>query len=130
MVRRSGWCAMIDVGHEEGGAMADEIGLADAVAALRGELERAMAASKGEQVRFRLGTVEMEFTVEVTTEGKGAAGVRFFVFSADAGGSRARATAHRVKLQLQPWGPQGDIDITDDSVVAPPAIVVPGGTAP
>jgi len=110
--------------------MADEIGLADAVAALRRELETAMAASAGEQVQFRLGTVEMEFTVEVTTEGKGGAGVRFLIFSADAGGSRARATAHRVKLQLQPWGPQGDINITDDSVTTPPEIVVPEGTAP
>jgi hypothetical protein len=77
-------------------------GLAQAIGALRRELVQAQSAGAGEDLRFRLGPVEMEFLVEVTREGSGEAGVKFWVVNVGAKGSLARGTTHRLTLTLQP----------------------------
>lgn len=78
------------------------IGLSDAIAALRAELVTAMAAGQSEVLRFELGPVELEFTVDVHKEGGADAGIRWGVVSFGATGSARSATGHRVKLVLQP----------------------------
>jgi len=78
-------------------------GLAQAIGALRHELAQAQRAAAGEDLRFRLGPVEMEFLVEVTKEGSGEAGVRFWVVNVSGSGGVARGTTHRLTLTLQPY---------------------------
>jgi hypothetical protein len=78
------------------------IGLSDAIAALRAELVTAMAAGQDEQLRFELGTVELEFTVDVRKEGGADAGIRWGVVSFGGKASVASTNGHRVKLVMQP----------------------------
>ncbi len=84
--------------------MADEqwVGLADAVWALRSELTAAMAEGAGQRLRFELGEVEMEFLLEVTKEGSGEAGVKFWVISLGGRAGVSSGSTHRVKLVLTP----------------------------
>jgi Trypsin-co-occurring domain 2 len=82
--------------------MADEIGLAEAVRALRAELIAAQGAVPGEPVRFELGPIEMEFAVTITKDVDGKAGVRFGVVTLGVGGSISSESVHRVKFVLNP----------------------------
>ncbi len=86
--------------------MADESGLdvplASAIEALRGELVAAVQAGKGQEVRFALGSVELEFQVEVSRETGGEAGVKFWVIALGGKGTRSSGTAHTVRLSLSP----------------------------
>lgn len=81
--------------------MAEEIGIAEAVERLRTEL---VAAAEGDKsgVTFEVGPVELEFSVEMRKEGKGKAGVKVWVVSADTEAGMSKASVHRVKLVLTP----------------------------
>jgi hypothetical protein len=103
------------------------LGLAGAVRGLRAELTAAMTAGEGERVRFELGPVTMEFTVQVTNEKGIDGGVKFWVITAGGKGSRSTASTHTVTVELTPKGADGgplglisDRDI-DPSVPAPNA---------
>ena len=85
-------------------------GLADAIGALRRELAQAQHAGTGEDFRFRLGPVEMEFLVEVTKEGSGEAGVKFWVVNVSGKGTLARGTTHRLTLTLHPYDVRTGMD--------------------
>jgi hypothetical protein len=88
----------------------DEAGfveLATAIEALRGQLLEAQAAGVGRPLSFVVGKVEVELSVEAKTTGGGGLGLRFGVFSADAKADRASGSAHKVKLELIPTGPDG-----------------------
>ena len=78
------------------------IELASMIKDLRDELERAIAAGEGEQLRFELGPIEMEVTVVVgqskDTNGK----VKFWVVEAGADRTNDSATTQRLKLALTP----------------------------
>jgi hypothetical protein len=76
--------------------------LAGAIEALRGELVAALEASEGEDVRFALGPIELEFQVELSRESAGEAGVKFWVVALGGKGSRSSATTHTVRLSLSP----------------------------
>src|SRR6266849_1570728 len=78
------------------------VGLADAIRELRRELTQAMAEGHGQQVRFELGPVEMEFLLEISKAAEGDAGVRFWVVSLGGKGSVSSGSTHRVKLSLSP----------------------------
>jgi hypothetical protein len=79
-----------------------DVPLASAIEALRGELVAALDAGEGEEVRFALGPVELEFQVELSREAGGEAGVKFWVVALGGKGSRASATTHTVRLSLSP----------------------------
>ncbi|WP_367539902.1 trypco2 family protein [Streptomyces globisporus] len=81
--------------------MAEEIGIAEAVAHLREELVAA-AAGGDAGPRFEVGPVELEFSVEMCKEGRGKAGLKAWVVSAGAEASVSKASVHRVKLILTP----------------------------
>jgi Trypsin-co-occurring domain 2 len=83
------------------------LGLADAVRGLRAELTAAMTAGEGERVRFELGPVRMEFTVQLTTDKSVEGGVKFWVITAGGKGSRSSGWTHTVTLELTPKGPDG-----------------------
>jgi hypothetical protein len=105
------------------------IPIAQAIQSLRHELSQAIADGKDEDLRFKLGPIELEFQVEVSWEGeaKGGAsgGIKFGIVSlgevsGEAGVSRSRGTTHTIKLTLHPEGPRGQIMKVSDSVAERP----------
>ncbi|MDX6330390.1 MAG: hypothetical protein QOI83_2773 [Streptomycetaceae bacterium] len=79
--------------------------LADTIAAVWRELNSALAAGRGQQVRFRAGPVELELEIAVTTTGRGQAGVNLSVLTLDGQSALAHATTQRIKLTLLPLDP-------------------------
>jgi hypothetical protein len=82
------------------------IPLTDVVAALRAEIERAVAAGAGASTKFGLGPIDLEFQTVVTREG-GAGGkisLKVLGVGAELGASGKLTSAHtqRVKLVLNP----------------------------
>ncbi|MEU9303472.1 trypco2 family protein [Streptomyces sp. NPDC048269] len=79
-----------------------KLGLAETIAALRTELNEAVAAADDAGIRFEVGPIELEFHVGVTRQGGGRTGVRFWVVEMEAEGSYAREQVQRITLTLQP----------------------------
>lgn len=79
-----------------------QIELSAAVRAIRRELTEAAAQAEGEQVRFEVGPIEMEFTVELTHEAGVKGGVRAWVLSAGADARASHAATHRISVTLTP----------------------------
>lgn len=94
-------------GVEEAGPLTDDslIGLPDAIRSLRIQLYEAMQEGERKALRFRVDPVELEFEVQVTQESGVEGGIKFWVISAGAKGSRATAASHRIKLILHPLTP-------------------------
>jgi Trypsin-co-occurring domain 2 len=90
--------------------MAEEplIGLGEALGSLRRELAAAIEEWEGEALRFRLGPVEVEFTMGVTREVGAEGGVKWWVISFGAKGSRETMATQRVKLSLTPVAAAGE----------------------
>jgi Trypsin-co-occurring domain 2 len=85
--------------------MAQEIGdLAEAVAALRADLESALAEGQGKGVQFGLGDVEL--TLQLVADKHAGGKIGWSVLGVDAGGKWRRT--HTVKLVLQPRFRQKD----------------------
>ncbi|MFC1408029.1 trypco2 family protein [Streptacidiphilus sp. N1-12] len=84
-----------------------EIGLSDAVAAVRDELLEAVARGAGQPIAFAVGPVEMEFEVELRADARAKAGFRVWAVTAEAEAGVARGRTHRVKFHLTPKSPQG-----------------------
>jgi hypothetical protein len=86
--------------------------LASAIRALRAELEEAMRAGEGEQLRFALGAVELELQVSAGSERGGEAGIKFWLVSLGAKGGRSSEATHTVRLSLTPVraGAHGELD--------------------
>lgn len=80
----------------------DGIELADAVQAIRDQLVSASVRGSGENVRFEVGDIHMEFTVELRSEAKAGAKVRAWVIDAGAEGSVTNARTHKVSFTLRP----------------------------
>ena len=78
------------------------IELAEVIAELRRELQEAMDAGEGEQLRFELGPDELEATEAVETSGGGGVKVRFWVIEVGGDAKLGEVSTHRVKLALQP----------------------------
>ena len=84
-----------------------EIELADAVAALRDELLVAAGRGAGEQIAFTVGSIELEFAVELRADAKAKAGFKAWVVSVEAETSAARTRTHRVTITVTPRRPDG-----------------------
>ncbi|MFC9602169.1 trypco2 family protein [Streptomyces niveus] len=84
------------------------VGLADAVRGVRAELQAAMADGAGEDLRFEVGPVELEFAVDVRKERAGDASAKVYVLSFGAKGSAAATSTHRLKFTLQPQDAHGN----------------------
>lgn len=80
----------------------DGIELADAVQAVRDELLAAAARGTGRDLRFEVGDINLEFTVELRRDARVKSGVRAWVISADADVGRSTARTHRVSFTLRP----------------------------
>ena len=89
-------------------------GLADAVKALRAELNDAMTAGEHEPLRFEVGTVTMEFAVEMTADAEAKGGVKFWVVELGGSGSVGRSATHTVTLELKPKTQSGQSPLISD----------------
>jgi Trypsin-co-occurring domain 2 len=78
------------------------IELTEVIGELRRELQEAINAGEGEQLRFELGPVELEATVAVEKGGGGGVKVRFWVLELGGDAKASEVSTHRVKLSLQP----------------------------
>lgn len=85
--------------------MAEEIGdLAEALAALRADLEVALAEGEGKDVQFGLGDVEL--TLQLVADKHAGGKIGWSVLGVNAG--RKSERTHSVKLVLQPRLKQND----------------------
>ena len=79
---------------------------------------RSLRDARGEELRFAIGPVELEFQLTATTEASAGGAVRFWVIDADAKGSRASATTHTLRVTLTPVHASKVQDGEDDVLVA------------
>jgi len=79
--------------------------LAQAIDGIRAELTEAMASATDDQLRFDVGDVEMEFTVDVRRDQQARAGVRVWVADLGASAGMSRGLTNRVKVTLHPVDP-------------------------
>jgi hypothetical protein len=79
-----------------------DVGLSEAIATVRAELERAIEEGEGSALAFRAGPVEMEFRVSFSKTGSAGAGVRAWVVSAGTKGELSNSAMHRLTLSLTP----------------------------
>jgi hypothetical protein len=85
-----------------GGAMAEQVELAQVIGQLRQELSAAMREGEGEDLRFELGPVELELTIAVSKEAGPNAKVRFWVVELGADAKVASQATQRITLTLDP----------------------------
>jgi Trypsin-co-occurring domain 2 len=80
--------------------MADsELGLAEAIDVLRSELHKAQDSGRGSDVRFAVGSVEIELVVEVGKTAGGEASVKVLnVLSLGGKGEVSKGETNRVKV--------------------------------
>ncbi|MFE3799663.1 trypco2 family protein [Nocardia tengchongensis] len=100
------------------------VGLAEAIASVRAELEQARLGGEGREIQFRVGEVSLDFQVEVSREAGGEAGVKVWVLSASAKGKVADKHSHAVKVTLVPQINSGgewvDVRVGDEVTQRPP----------
>jgi hypothetical protein len=88
-----------------GGTM---IELADVVSDLRAELERARDAAVGKELRFEIGSIELEVAVALEKAGGGGAKVRFWVVELGGDAKMSNTSTQRIKLTLLPTLADGE----------------------
>ncbi|MFI6036381.1 trypco2 family protein [Streptomyces sp. NPDC051315] len=96
--------------------MPEELELAAAVQLVRDELLRASAAAAQSDLRFEVGPIGMEFTVELRRDVTVRTGFKAWVVSADADGKAGRTRTHKVSLTLTPKHADGtSVQISRDA---------------
>jgi hypothetical protein len=90
-------------------AVADsELELAQAIDALRTELRKAQDSGQGADVRFSVGSVEVELAIEVVKKAGGEASVKVLsLLSLGGKGEVSKGDTNRVKVVLNPIGVGG-----------------------
>jgi len=86
---------------------ADDITVADLIYQLRGDLFRAAESGRGRDPKFVVGPVELELAVVVDSSRSRGGKASLWVVDVSAQGQRSTQTTHRIKLTLQPVGPDG-----------------------
>lgn len=82
--------------------------LAKVIRDLRGELEEAIVTGEGEALRFEVGEIELELSVEIDAGATVGAKARFVVAEVGARAGVDRTSTQRIRLTLIPRvGPQG-----------------------
>lgn len=103
-----------------------EIGLAEAIQAVRAELRKAASCAADDDLKFRVGNVEVQFGVQIVREGNAQAGVKLWVLDAGMNGRLESSRTHSVTVTLTPGAlmPDGhlaDLRISDQVDGLPPA---------
>ncbi|MGH3008533.1 MAG: trypco2 family protein [Gaiellaceae bacterium] len=79
-----------------------EVLLTDAIRQLRSQLTESMEHGEDEKLRFVLGDIDLELQVIVSKEGKGEAGIKFWLVSVGGTATASTGTTHTVRLRLTP----------------------------
>ncbi|MEW2621335.1 trypco2 family protein [Streptomyces sp. NPDC048106] len=79
----------------------DDITVGEAIDHLRAELTAARDRAADCGVRFELGDISLEFTVELRREHSGKGSVKAWVVSGEAGAARSETTAHKLAFTLR-----------------------------
>ncbi|MEV6975616.1 trypco2 family protein [Kitasatospora sp. NPDC093806] len=93
-----------------------DIELADLLASLRAEINRARIDSRDQDVRFRIDSIDLELQVAVEKSAEADGGVRFWVVSLGAKGAAKAAHTHTVRLALSAETADGGQVLTGDDV--------------
>jgi hypothetical protein len=93
----------------------EQIGLTEAISALREELTAAITAGSAESLNFEVGTVTMEFEVAVERETSGKGGLNIWVVSLGGEQTRSQVQTHRLTLPLTPVRDSGEPILTGES---------------
>ncbi len=96
-----------------------QIGLKEAIAALRQELIESIVAAQGEKLRFEVGEVMMEFHVEVERSVEGKGGIKFWVVELGGGAGSKDKAIHKVTIPLKPVRQDGRPVLTGDTDEVP-----------
>lgn len=89
--------------------MDGEIGLAEAIDVVRGELRKAQNAGRNADVRFSVGSVEVELAVELVKKAGGEASIKVLnLLSFGGKGEVSTGDTNRVKVVLNPIGVDGE----------------------
>ncbi|MFD7516786.1 trypco2 family protein [Streptomyces niveus] len=92
------------------------VGLADAVRAVRAELQAAMADGAGEDLRFEVGPVEVEFAIDLRKERWSEANAKVLVLSLGTKGSAAMSRTHRLCFTLHLRDALGNTPLVNSNV--------------
>jgi len=90
----------------------ERIGLKEAIGALRSELSESILAAAGEDLRFQVDDVSMEFQVELEKSFEGSGGIKFWVVELGGKASRASTATNSVSLSLKPLTADGQPVLT------------------
>ncbi|MDR7161736.1 trypco2 family protein [Arthrobacter sp. BE255] len=99
------------------------VDLAEAIEALRSQLNEAMEKSPETGLRFRPGPVELTVQAALTKNVVGKAGIRWWLIEAGGEASRQSAITQTLKISLQPVqvNPRGEVvDALISGTDAPP----------
>jgi hypothetical protein len=78
------------------------VGLAEAIRQVGAELAVARREGEHDELRFRLGEVQLQFEVQLSREGGGEVGVNVWVVSVGAKGSVTSGQTHTVTVTMVP----------------------------
>jgi hypothetical protein len=87
--------------------MAGNVTVAEAIKQLRVQLAEAQREGTGKDLRFVMRSVEVELAVVFKTEIEGGVGVKAWFLDVSGKTKGADETTHKVKLVLEPVGPDG-----------------------
>ncbi|MCI3224795.1 trypco2 family protein [Streptomyces sp. NP-1717] len=92
------------------------VDLTQAVQTVRDQLMAAAATGAGQDLRFDVGEIQMEFAVELRHDTRVKGGVKAWVVSADTDAGRGTAHTHKVAFTLKPKNARtgGDWEIGND----------------
>jgi hypothetical protein len=86
----------------------NELGLAEAIDVLRSELRKAQDSGRESDVRFAVGSVEVELAIEVVKRAGGEVSVKVLnLLSLGGKGEVSKGETNRVKVTLNPIGTEG-----------------------
>jgi hypothetical protein len=83
------------------------IPLADLIDAIRAELEAAAVNARDRQLQFEVQDVQLEVNVTTTGTREAEGGLKVWVLTIGASGSRANMASHKVTLSLGAVAPDG-----------------------
>ena len=70
--------------------------------------------SEGSDLKFRIEDIEIELQIATTKGGKAGAGIKFWVYNAEAEVDASQVKTQKLKLKLKPKKPTGgDFDVND-----------------
>jgi hypothetical protein len=105
-----GICAKVEKSMER-------IGLREAVAAVRVELSESILAAAGEDLRFQVGDLKLDFQVEIARTKAASGGIELWVIDVGMEGSRTSTATHTISVTLKPVTATGEPVLTGAKAV-------------